>query len=179
MGDENPTLGEERIANERLPKLGIQVSPRTVRMYLRPRPPGRVRGDLRWSTFLCLHAPGMIASDFLVAVTATFRVLYIFVVIEHGSRRLVHFNITAHPTAAWIRQQVREAVGAAALVRDLCSSTRCVLSWLRKCVTTLNGKMPLDRECPVWPSGSAPPPIRYLNSSAEESTSDVTLQPRL
>ncbi len=111
MGSENPTWGEERIANELLLKLGIQVSPRTVRKYLPPRPPGRPRGDLRWATSLRLHAQEIIACDFLVAVTATFRLFYVFVVIEHRSRRLVHCNVTAHPTAAWTLQQLREAVG--------------------------------------------------------------------
>jgi putative transposase len=111
MGSENPSWGEERIANELLLKLGIQVSPRTVRKYLPRRPPGRPRGDLRWSTFLRLHAQGIIACDFLVVVTATFRMLYVFVVIEHRSRRLVHCNVTAHPTAGWTLQQLREAVG--------------------------------------------------------------------
>jgi len=95
MGHENPSWGEERIANELLLKLGIQVSPRTVRKYLPRRPPGRPRGDLRWSTFLRLHARGIIACDFLLVVTATFRLLYVFVVIEHCSRRLVHYNVTA------------------------------------------------------------------------------------
>ena len=56
MANENPAWGEERIANELLLKLGIQVSPRTVRKYLPRRPPGRPRGNLRWSTFLRLHA---------------------------------------------------------------------------------------------------------------------------
>jgi putative transposase len=111
MGSENPTWGEERIANELLLKLGIQVSPRTVRKYLPRRPLGRPRGDLRWSTFLRLHAQGIIACDFLVVVTTTFRLLYVFVVIEHRSRRLVHCNVTAHPTASWTLQQLREAVG--------------------------------------------------------------------
>ena len=57
-----------------------RVSPRTVNKYLPQRPRGRPRGDLRWSTFLRLHAHGIIASDFFVAVTATFRLLYVFVV---------------------------------------------------------------------------------------------------
>ena len=111
MGSENPTWGEERIANELLVKLGIQLSPRTVRKYLPPRPPGRPRGNLRWSTFLRLHAQGIIACDFFLVVTATFRLLYVFVVIEHGSRRLIHYNVTAHPSAAWTLQQLREAIG--------------------------------------------------------------------
>jgi putative transposase len=111
MGSENPTWGEERIANELLLKLAIQVSPRTVRKYLHPRPPGQPRGDLRWSTFLRLHAEGIISCDFAVLVTATFRMLYLFLVIEHRSRRLIHFNVTAHPTSAWTLQQLREAIG--------------------------------------------------------------------
>ena len=75
MANENPSWGEERIANELLLKLGIQVSPRTVRKYLPRRPPHRPRGNLRWSTFLRLHAQGIIACDFLLVVTATFRLL--------------------------------------------------------------------------------------------------------
>ena len=66
---------------------------------------------MRWSTFLRLHAQGIIACDFLLAVTATFRQLYVFVVIEHRSRRLIHCNVTAHPTAAWTLQQLRESIG--------------------------------------------------------------------
>ena len=101
MASENPSWGEERIANELLLKLQIQVSRRTVGKYLPHRPPGRARGDLRWSTFLRLHAHGIIACDFLVVVTATFRLLYVFVVIEHHRRRLVHYNVTDNPSSAW------------------------------------------------------------------------------
>ena len=111
MAIENPSWGEERIANELLLKLDIQVSPRTVRKYMPHRLPGQPRGDLRWSTFLRLHAQGVIACDFVFVVTATFRLLYVFVVIEHGSRRLVHCNVTAHPTSAWTLHQLREATG--------------------------------------------------------------------
>jgi putative transposase len=89
----------------------VRVSPRTVRKYMPKRPPGCPRGDQRWSTFLRNHAKAVIACDFFVAVTATFRLLYVFVVIHHSSRRLVHFNVTAHPTSAWTLQQLREAVG--------------------------------------------------------------------
>ena len=105
---ENPSWGEERIANDLLLKLGIRVSPRTVNKYRPRRPRGRPRGDLRWSSFLRLHAHGIIACAFLVAVTATFRLLYVFVVIEHHSRRLIHCNVTCHPSSAWTLQQLRE-----------------------------------------------------------------------
>ena len=67
-------------------------------------------GDQRWSIFLKNHAKSILACDFFVAVTATFRLLYVFVVIEHGSRRLRHVNVTAHPSAAWTLQQMREVV---------------------------------------------------------------------
>jgi hypothetical protein len=86
MATENPLWGEERIANELLLKLGLRVSPRTVRKYLPKRPPGRHRGDQRWSTFLHNHARAIVACDFFVAVTATFRLFYVLVLIEHGSR---------------------------------------------------------------------------------------------
>lgn len=111
MASENPLWGEERIADELLLKFGIRVSPRTVRKYMPKRPRGQRRGDLRWSTFLSNHAKAMVACDFFVTVTATFRLLYVFVVIEHGSRRLLHVNVTAHPTALWTLQQLREVIG--------------------------------------------------------------------
>lgn len=115
MASENPLWGEERIANELLVKLGIRVSPRTVRKYMPVRPPGQLLGDQRWSTFLKNHAKAILACDFFVAVTATFRLLYVFVAIEHGTRRLAHINVTANPTADWTLQQLREVVGRASL----------------------------------------------------------------
>jgi transposase InsO family protein len=74
------------------------------------RPPGTPRGDQRWSTFLRSHARAIVACDFCIAVTATFRVLYILIVMEHGTRRVLHCNVTAHPTAEWTLQQLREAL---------------------------------------------------------------------
>jgi putative transposase len=62
------------------------------------------------ATFVRNHAQAIVACDFCVAITATFRLLYVFVVIEHASRRLLHVNVTAHPTAEWTLQQLREAV---------------------------------------------------------------------
>jgi transposase InsO family protein len=72
---------------------------------------GRPRGDQRWSTFLKNHAQAIVACDFFVSVTSTFRLLYVLVVIEHRRRRMIHCNVTAHPTAAWTRQQLRQALG--------------------------------------------------------------------
>jgi len=111
MAIENPLWGEERLTNELLVKLGIRISPRTVGKYMPKRLPGKPRGDQRWSTFLKNHAKVILACDFFVAVTATFRMLYVLVVIEHGTRRLAHVNVTAHPSADWTLQQLREVVG--------------------------------------------------------------------
>jgi putative transposase len=111
MSVENPLWGEQRIANELLVKLGIRVSPRTVRKHMPKQLPGRPRGDQRWATFLRNHAKAIVACDFFVAVTATFRLLFVLVLIEHDSRRLLHFNVTEHPTADWTLQQLREVMG--------------------------------------------------------------------
>ena len=88
-------LYQERVAPSRLApvselllKLGLRVSPRPVRKYMPKRPPGRPRGDQRWASFLRNHARAIVACDFFVAVTATFQLLYVFVVIDHARRRL-------------------------------------------------------------------------------------------
>src|SRR5215475_4911101 len=115
MAQDNPTSGEERIANELLLKLGLRVSPRTVRKYIPKRVhPGRGHrvSSQRWRTFVRNHAMTIIACDFCVVVTATFRLLYVFVIMEHATRRMLHCNVTAHPTAAWTMQQLREAIPA-------------------------------------------------------------------
>ena len=110
MATANRTWGEERIADELLVKLGIRVSPRTVRRYMPPRPPGPSRGTQTWKTFVRNHARAVLASDFFVVVTATFRVFYVFVVLEIGTRRILHWNVTEHPTADWTAQQFRMVV---------------------------------------------------------------------
>ena len=101
MARDNPVWGEERIANELLLKLGIQISPRTVRKYMPKRPWGQPRGDQSWSTFVANHANAIVACDFLTVVTAAFKSLYVFVIIELGTRTLLHISVTDHPTAIW------------------------------------------------------------------------------
>src|SRR5271157_265807 len=113
MARENPSWGQERIANELLVKLGLRVSPRTIRKYLTKvpiAPAGNPRRDQRWSTFVKNHAAAIIACDFFVVASATFRIFYVLVVMEHASRKIIHLNVTAHPTAAWTLQQLREAI---------------------------------------------------------------------
>jgi putative transposase len=112
---DNPTWGQERIANELLLKLSLCVSPRTVRKYmprgLDPSRRNRITSQ-RWLTFVRPHAQGIVACDFCVVVTVTFRLLYAFAVMEHATRRILHVNVTVHPTAEWTRQQLREATPA-------------------------------------------------------------------
>ena len=98
MTRENPTWGEERIANELSLKLGVRVSPRTVGNYLQGCQPRGSSGQ-RWSTFVQNHANAIVACDFFVSVTASFRILYVFIAMEVGSRRILHCNVTQHPTA--------------------------------------------------------------------------------
>jgi len=108
MARANPTWGEERIADELFLKLGLAVSPRTVGRYVRNRrPPGGRQPTQRWATFVRNHAHAILACDFFIAVTARFRVVYVFVVLEVGTRRIVHWNVTEHPTASWTIQQFR------------------------------------------------------------------------
>src|SRR5215475_2586943 len=115
MACENPTWGEERIANELWLKLGLRVSPRTGRKYLpkhRDHGRGKYASSQRWRTFVRNHAQAIIACDFCLVVTATFRLLYVFVVMEHATRRILHTNVTVHPTALWTLQLLREAIPA-------------------------------------------------------------------
>jgi hypothetical protein len=105
MAAANRTWGDERIASELLLKLGIRVSPRTVRSYMPAgaTPRGGARSQM-WSTFVRNHASAVLACDFFVAITATFRVFYVFVVLEVGTRRILHWNVTDHPKADWTAQ---------------------------------------------------------------------------
>jgi putative transposase len=66
----------------------------------------------RWLTFVRNHAKAIVACDFCIAVTPTFRMLYVLVVIEHATRRILHVDVTAHPTALWTMQQLRDAIPA-------------------------------------------------------------------
>jgi len=111
MAADNPSWGQERIANELQLKLRIRVSPRTVAKYLRRGGPLRAPDPKqRWLTFVHNHAKVIVACDFFVVITATFRTLYVFVSMEVGTRRILHHNVTAHPTAEWTLQQFRETL---------------------------------------------------------------------
>jgi transposase InsO family protein len=111
MAQANPSWGEERIANELRLKLGLTVSPRTVGRYLSAERPRRGRRQSqRWATFVRNHAHAVVACDFFTTVTVRFRILYVFVVLEVGTRRILHWNVTEHPTAEWTIQQFRAVI---------------------------------------------------------------------
>src|SRR6266403_3415854 len=80
-----------------------------------------------WRTFLENHAQQLVSIDFFTVPTIRFRVLYVFLVLAHDRRRILHFNVTAHPTADWTGQQLREAFPFAQLPRYLLSRPRCHL----------------------------------------------------
>ena len=105
MSIANPLWGAPRIRSE-LRLLGIDLAQRTVAKYMvRDRkPPSQT-----WRTFLKNHVGDIAAIDFFTVPTVSFRVLFCFIVLRHERRRVVHFNVTAHPTAPWTAQQIVEA----------------------------------------------------------------------
>jgi putative transposase len=107
MVAENPTWGAPRIHGELL-KLGFDLSEPTVSRWVRRahRTPDPAR---RWLIFLRNHREAIAAMDFFTVPTLTFDVLYCFFIIGHDRRRILHFNVTRHPTSTWIVQQLREA----------------------------------------------------------------------
>ncbi len=110
MALDNRLWGSKRIRDE-LRKLGYHLTKRTVAKYMRQvrsTPPAR-KPSQTWGSFLKNHASDIWACDFLQTYDIWFRTLFVFFIIELGSRRVVHFAVTAHPTDAWVAQQLREA----------------------------------------------------------------------
>ena len=93
-------MGEERIANKLQLKLGIGVSPRTLEKYLRSGDPRRIP-DPKQRWFIHNHAKVIVACDFFVAVIASFRTLYVFAIMELGTRRILHQNVVMHSPLCW------------------------------------------------------------------------------
>jgi transposase InsO family protein len=105
MAAANPLWGAPRIHGE-LSKLGIEVGERTVSRLM---PKRRPQPSQTWRTFLVNHVRDLVSIDFFTVPTAGLRVLFVLVVLAHHRRRVVHFNVTEHPTAHWTAQQVVEA----------------------------------------------------------------------
>jgi putative transposase len=106
MAADNPRWGAPRIHGELL-KLGFDISESTVLRYM-PRKPSRTTRQ-RWKTFLKNHSSEIISLDFFVVPTITFKLLHVLVFLSHDRRKVVHFNVTAHPTSEWATQQLRNA----------------------------------------------------------------------
>jgi putative transposase len=107
MVAENPTWGAPRIHGELL-MLRFELSERTISRWMK-RAPRDLDPAKRWLAFLRNHREAIAAMDFFTVPTITFGVLYCFLVISHDRRRILHFNVTTHPTSLWIVQQLREA----------------------------------------------------------------------
>ena len=105
LSRENPLRGAPRIHGELL-KLGINVGETSVGKYMarKRKPPSQT-----WKTFLENHVKTVVSIDFFTVPAIRFQVLYVFLVLAHVRRRIIHFNVTSHPTAEWTAQQPREA----------------------------------------------------------------------
>ena len=118
MSRENPLWGAPRIHGELL-KLGIDIGETSVGKYMvrRRNPPSQT-----WRTFLANHLQSLVSVDFFTVPTIRFQILYVFLVLAHDRRRILHFGVTAHPTAEWTAQQLRNAfpwdTAARYLLRD-------------------------------------------------------------
>ena len=101
----NPRWGAPRIHGELL-KLGIEITEPTVAQYMirHRKPPSQT-----WRTFLQNHVTSLVSVDFFTIPTIRFQILYVFLVLSHDRRRILHFGVTAHPTAEWTAHQLREA----------------------------------------------------------------------
>jgi transposase InsO family protein len=164
LAQENADWGAPKIHGE-LQKLGIIVSERTVARYLR-RIPRRGDPGKKWLAFLRNHREAIVALDFFTVPTATFRVLYCFFVIEHGRRRILHFNVTPHPSADWVVQQLREAFPEAAPYRYVILDGDSIFDAGVSAFLKATGLKPkrTSRQAP-WQNGTAE---RWIRSCRQE-----------
>ncbi len=105
LSEANPRWGAPRVHGE-LRKIGIDVSQSAVSKYMVRH---RKLPSHRWRSFLDNHLRDLVSADFFTVPTATFRVLFVFVVLCHDRRRIVHRNVTEHPSAEWTAQQIVDA----------------------------------------------------------------------
>jgi len=194
MSAANPLWGAPRIHGELL-KLGIAVSQSTVAKYIRRqwRPPSQT-----WRTFLTNHASQIMAADLFVVPTVSFRLLFVLIMLAHDRRRLVHVAVTAHPTAAWTAQQLRNAFSENDAPRYLVHDRDSVFAdvattiermniqevrtaprspWQNAYVERVIGS--LRRECSITSSWSTPPGcIDLLQRMSRTTTSDLDRRSR-
>ena len=136
MCRENPNWGAPRIHGELL-KLGIDIGESSVSKYMVR---GRKPPSQTWRTFLENHAQQLVSIDFFTVPTIRFQVLYVFLVLAHDRRRILHFKVTAHPTAEWTGQQLREAFPFANSRATCCATAM------------LSSAMTSENRCETWAS---------------------------
>jgi transposase InsO family protein len=147
MSRQNPLWGAPRIHGELL-KLGIDIGETSVSKYLvrHRKPPSQT-----WRTFLENHVKTMVSIDFFTVPTIRFQVLYVFLVLAHDRRRIAHFNVTAHPTAEWTAQQLREAFPFEPIPRYLLRDRDCIFGGaFRKHVNAMGIKEVLSAPRSPW-----------------------------
>jgi transposase InsO family protein len=143
MWQANPTWGSPRIVGE-LQMLGIEIAKSTVEKY---RPRLRRPPSPSWRTFLQQHMRDTVAIDFFTVPTVQLRVLFVLIVLSHDRRKIVHFNVTEHPTAEWTSQQLVEAFPWEPPPKYLLRDRDAIYgSHFRKRVRSLGMK-----ECPIAP----------------------------
>jgi putative transposase len=136
MVKDNPSWGAPRIHGELL-KLGFKVGQATVSRLMPPKPANPEKSQ-RWRTFLRNHSDVIAAMDFFVVPTATFGLLFGFFIIEHARRKVLHFNVTANPTAEWVIQQLREAFPYETAIRYLIMDRDSIFNGkMRDCLRTM------------------------------------------
>jgi putative transposase len=151
MARENPTWGAPRIQAE-LRLLGHEVAEATVAKY-RSRPRHRKSSSQNWRTFLKNHVGTLASMDFFVVATVTFRLLYVFVILNHSRRRVVHFRVTTAPTAGWVSRQLREAFPFETAPRYLIRDRDGIYeAEVRRCLAGLNSEEVLTPPRSPWQS---------------------------
>jgi len=185
-GPGRPTISEElrdlicKMASENgwrarkiqaeLEKLGFTVSLATVSRYLPKRQPNP-RQRQCWKTFLRNHKHAITAMDFFVVPTVNFRLLYVWFIIDHGRRRVLHFNVTRHPTAEWVTQQLREAFPYESAPEYLIFDNDSIFSpEVRKAIQDLGIEPKRTAYRSPWQNGTAE---RWVGSVRRELTDHV------
>ena len=167
MSRANPLWGAPRIHGELL-KLGIGISQPTVARYMvrHRKPPSPT-----WRAFFNNHAKDLVAIDFFTVPTIRFRILFVFLVLSHDRRRILHFNVTAHPTADWTGRQILEAfpweTAPSYLIRD---RDGIYGNGFTRCVHSLGIKQVVTARRSRWQNGYVE---RVIGSIRRECTDHV------
>ncbi len=173
MASENLSWGAPRIYSELL-KLGYskrQVSQRTVSRYLKKiranDPENKKKKRQQWQTFLINHRECIMAMDFFTVPTISFKILYVYFIIDHARRKIVHVNITEHPTSEWVIQQLKDAFPFESAPKYLIFDRDSIFSARVKQFITDMGTRPkvTGYKCP-WQNGVAE---RYVLSVRDEA----------